>query len=210
MVVPVFYGTYTALGLVNTIIYLDEIGNYPPWAIVLVFVGIGVLIYGVYLLSSKPDPAHLNESEDNLQELGDMSSDNSDNDTASPINHQWLSAKDEKEAAAAAATNTAPNLKSIIGESSSSLKQEDTLDDDRGRSRIHQFFRKLRYFTTSTQQQQQQQPKREMDTFISLHSQAETTTTNATTIIPLSITQSIPSSDHNYNIKKHDNTPSPK
>lgn len=210
VVVPVFYGTYTALGLVNTIIYLDEIGNYPPWAIVLVFVGIGVLIYGVYLLSSKPDPAHLNESEDNLQELGDMSSDNSDNETASPINHQWLSAKDEKEAAAAAATNTAPNLKNIIGESSSSLKQEDNTsdDDDRGgRSRIHQFFRKLKYFTVPTHHQQQ--PRREMDTFISLHSQAETTTTNATTIIPLSITQSIPSTDHNYNIKKHDNTPLP-
>ncbi|KAI7855552.1 hypothetical protein BDC45DRAFT_505328 [Circinella umbellata] len=57
VVVPVFYGTYTALGLVNTIIYLDEIGNYPGWAITLVFVGIGVLIYGVYLLSSKPDPS---------------------------------------------------------------------------------------------------------------------------------------------------------
>jgi hypothetical protein len=55
VVVPVFYGTYTALGLVNTIIYLDEITNYPGWAISLVFAGIGVLIYGVYLLSSKPD-----------------------------------------------------------------------------------------------------------------------------------------------------------
>ncbi|KAI9495043.1 hypothetical protein BDB00DRAFT_267683 [Zychaea mexicana] len=57
VVVPVFYGTYTALGLVNTIIYLDEIGNYPGWAIALVFIGIGVLIYGVFLLSSKPDPS---------------------------------------------------------------------------------------------------------------------------------------------------------
>lgn len=55
VVVPVFYGTYTALGLVNTIIYLDEITNYPGWTISLVFVGIGVLIYGVFLLSSKPD-----------------------------------------------------------------------------------------------------------------------------------------------------------
>ncbi|KAI8336126.1 magnesium transporter, partial [Chlamydoabsidia padenii] len=56
VVVPVFYGTYTAIGLVNTIIYLDEINNYPGWAISLVFAGIGVLIYGVYLLSAKPDP----------------------------------------------------------------------------------------------------------------------------------------------------------
>ncbi|KAI7903598.1 uncharacterized protein BX663DRAFT_507038 [Cokeromyces recurvatus] len=59
VVVPIFYGTYTALGLVNTIIYLDELSNYPPWAILLVFIGIAVLIYGVYLLSSKPDPVSL-------------------------------------------------------------------------------------------------------------------------------------------------------
>jgi hypothetical protein len=71
VVVPVFYGTYTAFGLVNTIIYLDEVSNYPPWAIVLVFVGIGVLIYGVYLLSSKPDPAH--EHVDEEQELDEWS-----------------------------------------------------------------------------------------------------------------------------------------
>ena len=64
VVVPVFYGTYTALGLVNTIIYLDEIGNYPGWAIALVFIGIGVLVYGVYLLSSKPDPSHNPDHED--------------------------------------------------------------------------------------------------------------------------------------------------
>ncbi|KAI7868066.1 magnesium transporter, partial [Spinellus fusiger] len=61
VVVPVFYGCYTALGLVNTIIYLDEISQYPGWAITLVFCGIGVLIYGVFLLSSKPDPSHPTE-----------------------------------------------------------------------------------------------------------------------------------------------------
>jgi hypothetical protein len=41
-----------------------------------------------------------------------------------------------------------------------------------------------------------------MDTFLSLHSHAETTTTNATTIIPLAITQTMSSST--------DNKPSPK
>ncbi|CAO3685577.1 unnamed protein product [Rhizopus stolonifer] len=80
VVVPVFYGTYTALGLVNTIIYLDEIGNYPPWAIILVFVGIGVLIYGVTLLSSKSDSAHLPEAEESQT-------------VTSP---HWLSANEEK------------------------------------------------------------------------------------------------------------------
>ncbi|CAO3590489.1 unnamed protein product [Absidia cylindrospora] len=72
VVVPVFYGTYTALGLVNTIIYLDEIGNYPGWAISLVFAGIAVLIYGVYLLSSKPDPtSQLNQAEQDLENIDD-------------------------------------------------------------------------------------------------------------------------------------------
>ncbi|KAI9246756.1 hypothetical protein BDA99DRAFT_526863 [Phascolomyces articulosus] len=72
VVVPVFYGTYTALGLVNTIIYLDEIGNYPGWAIALVFIGIGVLIYGVYLLSSKPDPSARHPDEENEEDMMDV------------------------------------------------------------------------------------------------------------------------------------------
>ncbi|CAO3619586.1 unnamed protein product [Cunninghamella echinulata] len=72
VVVPVFYGTYTALGLVNTIIYLDEISNYPGWAIFLVFLGIAVLIYGVYLLSSKPDPASQHDyNQDQQQQEND-------------------------------------------------------------------------------------------------------------------------------------------
>ncbi|CAO3700206.1 unnamed protein product [Rhizopus stolonifer] len=79
VVVPVFYGTYTAVGLVNTIIYLDEIGNYPPWAIALVFIGIAVLIYGVTLLSSKSDQVNLSEEE----ELREISSTN------------WLTEKEE-------------------------------------------------------------------------------------------------------------------
>ncbi|KAJ2955836.1 hypothetical protein NQZ79_g8215 [Umbelopsis isabellina] len=53
VVVPTFYGTYTAMGLINSIIYMDEIGTYPAWAIALVLVGIAVLIYGVMLLSGE-------------------------------------------------------------------------------------------------------------------------------------------------------------
>ncbi|CEG74275.1 hypothetical protein RMATCC62417_09512 [Rhizopus microsporus] len=86
VVVPVFYGTYTALGLVNTIIYLDEIGNYPPWAIILVFVGIAVLIYGVALLSSKSDPAHMPEEEEEMQDIP----------SADTTKEHWISAKEEK------------------------------------------------------------------------------------------------------------------
>lgn len=36
-------------------VYLNELGMYPGWALALVFLGIAVLIYGVYLLSSKED-----------------------------------------------------------------------------------------------------------------------------------------------------------
>ncbi|OZJ04746.1 hypothetical protein BZG36_01793 [Bifiguratus adelaidae] len=57
VVVPLFYGTYTALGLINTMIYLNELGSYPAWALCLVLVGIIGLIYGVKLLSAaKPEP----------------------------------------------------------------------------------------------------------------------------------------------------------
>ncbi|CAG8750808.1 908_t:CDS:2, partial [Funneliformis mosseae] len=50
LVVPMFYGFYTAMGLVNTMIYLDEISTYPLWALLLVTFGIGSLVYGVLLL----------------------------------------------------------------------------------------------------------------------------------------------------------------
>lgn len=148
VVVPVFYGSYTAVGLVNTIIYLDEIGNYPPWAIVLVFVGIGVLIYGVYLLSSKPDPAHMNELPP-PQELEEMVAESSVDHTHDSL--QWLSAKDEKEA-----------VHKMIGESS-------TLKESQG-GRVGKFFRKLKLLTTL----HHPVPRREMDTFISLNSNTTT------------------------------------
>jgi len=58
LVVPMFYGFYTAMGLVNTMIYLNEISTYPPWALLLVTFGIGSLVYGVLLLSaSKEEPS---------------------------------------------------------------------------------------------------------------------------------------------------------
>ncbi|CAG8651824.1 13620_t:CDS:2 [Funneliformis caledonium] len=44
LVVPMFYGFYTAMGLVNTMIYLDEISTYPLWALLLVTFGIGSLV----------------------------------------------------------------------------------------------------------------------------------------------------------------------
>ncbi|KAI8148179.1 hypothetical protein BJV82DRAFT_550670 [Fennellomyces sp. T-0311] len=97
VVVPVFYGTYTALGLVNTIIYLDEIGNYPGWAIALVFIGIGVLIYGVYLLSSKPDPSTRHpDSEDEPDDANATQQEPVEEIHTIHQNKSWPSAHDEK------------------------------------------------------------------------------------------------------------------
>ncbi|RUS31296.1 hypothetical protein BC938DRAFT_478097 [Jimgerdemannia flammicorona] len=60
------------MGLINSMIYLDEIGDYPGWAILLVLVGITVLIYGVKLLSqAKPEPSTGQPGED--QEMGEIS-----------------------------------------------------------------------------------------------------------------------------------------
>ncbi|KAF9368793.1 hypothetical protein BGX21_006332, partial [Mortierella sp. AD011] len=56
LVVPTFYGFYTAFGLINSTIYLDQLGDYQPWVLLLVLLGIAVLIYGVRMLSApKPE-----------------------------------------------------------------------------------------------------------------------------------------------------------
>ncbi|KAL9545098.1 hypothetical protein MBANPS3_007303 [Mucor bainieri] len=227
VVVPVFYGTYTALGLVNTIIYLDEIGNYPPWAIILVFVGIGVLIYGVYLLSSKPDPAHMNETED--EEVGNHADNNNDHrQQQQELEHtsNWLSAKEEK--GMVDTNKTAAAKSSIPGESAStsSVYNHDPAVDDvlastttqkqesaagaiiySSSGRITQFFRRLRYFRNTQSNSMYLPPRREMDTFISLNSSASAATTAVAVaaasspshhIIPLAITTTIESPPSNH------------
>ncbi|KAI8376219.1 uncharacterized protein BYT42DRAFT_573821 [Radiomyces spectabilis] len=140
VVVPVFYGTYTALGLVNTIIYLDEIGNYPGWAIALVFGGIGALIYGVFLLSSKPDLSHPIDNEEEItpdQEMNILNLDSS----------SWPTAKEEKEAASA-------RLPGSLGEASGSHQQlvPPTTDRDfktnshlQPTSRVHRWLARIRH-----------------------------------------------------------------
>ncbi|KAF9346555.1 hypothetical protein BGX26_001922 [Mortierella sp. AD094] len=56
LVVPTFYGFYTAFGLINSTIYLNQLGDYQPWVLLLVLLGIAVLIYGVRMLSApKPE-----------------------------------------------------------------------------------------------------------------------------------------------------------
>lgn len=59
-----FYGFYTAFGLINSIIYLNQLQNYKPWVLLLILVGIGALIYGVRMLSApKPELESANDSE---------------------------------------------------------------------------------------------------------------------------------------------------
>lgn len=57
LVVPVFYGIYTATGFLNSLVFNNEIGAYKGWTLFLIFLSIMVLISGVVLLTlTKPDP----------------------------------------------------------------------------------------------------------------------------------------------------------
>ncbi|CAG8523087.1 11139_t:CDS:2, partial [Scutellospora calospora] len=62
LVVPMFYGFYTTMGLVNTMIYLDELSEYPAWALCLIAVGIAALVYDSK--GSKKHKKKPSESED--------------------------------------------------------------------------------------------------------------------------------------------------
>ncbi|ESK97094.1 hypothetical protein Moror_6315 [Moniliophthora roreri MCA 2997] len=60
LVVPVFYGVYTATGFLNSLIFNDEVDAYKSWTLFLIFVSILVLISGVVLLThKKPEPSAL-------------------------------------------------------------------------------------------------------------------------------------------------------
>ncbi|CAG8654553.1 25258_t:CDS:2 [Dentiscutata erythropus] len=64
LVVPMFYGFYTTLSLVNTMIYLDELSEYPAWVLLLIAIGIAALVYGVLLLSEAKEDEDLSDDED--------------------------------------------------------------------------------------------------------------------------------------------------
>ncbi|KAF9153257.1 hypothetical protein BG015_003772 [Linnemannia schmuckeri] len=72
LVVPMFYGFYTAFGLINSIIYLNQLQNYKPWVLFLILVGIGTLIYGVRMLSApKPELESADDSEQSDDQDGE-------------------------------------------------------------------------------------------------------------------------------------------
>ncbi|KAF5393269.1 hypothetical protein D9757_000629 [Collybiopsis confluens] len=57
LVVPVFYGVYTATGFLNSLIFNNEVDAYQSWTLFLIFISILILISGVVLLThKKPEP----------------------------------------------------------------------------------------------------------------------------------------------------------
>ncbi|KAI0035873.1 hypothetical protein K488DRAFT_37109, partial [Vararia minispora EC-137] len=66
LVVPVFYGVYTATGWLNSLIFNNATDAYASWTLFLIFVSILVLISGVVLLThKKPDvPTHTQAQRD--------------------------------------------------------------------------------------------------------------------------------------------------
>ncbi|CAE7131187.1 unnamed protein product [Rhizoctonia solani] len=61
LVVPVFYGVYTASGFLNSLVFNDEIDAYNGWTLFAIAASILVLIGGVVLLTTKkPDPPSAN------------------------------------------------------------------------------------------------------------------------------------------------------
>ncbi|KDQ53544.1 hypothetical protein JAAARDRAFT_39231 [Jaapia argillacea MUCL 33604] len=56
LVVPVFYGVYTATGFLDSLIFNNSTNAYKPWILVLIFLSICVLVLGVVLLTfEKPE-----------------------------------------------------------------------------------------------------------------------------------------------------------
>lgn len=58
LVVPVFYGVYTAMGFLNSLIFNNEVDAYESWTLFLIFVSITILISGVVLLTHKKPDKH--------------------------------------------------------------------------------------------------------------------------------------------------------
>ncbi|KAG1862586.1 hypothetical protein DFJ58DRAFT_775862 [Suillus subalutaceus] len=53
LVVPVFYGVYTATGFLDSLVFNNEVDAYKPWILFLIFASIMILISGVVLLTHK-------------------------------------------------------------------------------------------------------------------------------------------------------------
>ncbi|KAH8093965.1 hypothetical protein BXZ70DRAFT_896986 [Cristinia sonorae] len=63
LVVPVFYGVYTALGFLDSLIFNNEVDAYESWTLFLIFVSILILVTGVVLLTHKKPDNHSSEQQ---------------------------------------------------------------------------------------------------------------------------------------------------
>ncbi|KAA1476806.1 hypothetical protein DENSPDRAFT_843894 [Dentipellis sp. KUC8613] len=66
LVVPVFYGVYTATGWLNSLIFNDSVDAFASWTLFLIFCSIMILISGVVLLTHKK-PESTKPSERGIQ-----------------------------------------------------------------------------------------------------------------------------------------------
>ncbi|GBB83546.1 hypothetical protein RclHR1_10240007 [Rhizophagus clarus] len=88
LVMPIFLGLYTTMGLINTLIYLNEFSTYPIWALVSVFVGIIALVSGVILLSHIKEDVPTSDIED--EDLNSVYKDDDDK-SFSGLSSSWSS-----------------------------------------------------------------------------------------------------------------------
>ncbi|CAG8558765.1 3385_t:CDS:1 [Acaulospora colombiana] len=64
------------MGLVNSVIYLGEIGTYPGYALLLVALGIGALVYGVCMLSESKEAPVVGTNEFDFEDEDESKSEN--------------------------------------------------------------------------------------------------------------------------------------
>ncbi|KAI9209083.1 uncharacterized protein BJ171DRAFT_175046 [Polychytrium aggregatum] len=56
IVVPMFFTFFTIFSFTNSLVYLDQFGSYRWWDLVIVSAGMGILVFGVYLLTLNTNP----------------------------------------------------------------------------------------------------------------------------------------------------------
>ncbi|TIB82671.1 hypothetical protein E3Q22_00103 [Wallemia mellicola] len=66
MVVPIFYGLYTSIGFINTLIFMNQLMAFRAWVLWCIGFSTILLLSGVYLLSAKkPSQEEINEEQTN-------------------------------------------------------------------------------------------------------------------------------------------------
>ncbi|CAG8452239.1 840_t:CDS:2 [Ambispora leptoticha] len=154
LVVPIFFGFYTTMGLINSMIYLNELDSYPTWALFLVLLGIASLVYGVLLLSeAKETPGMIKQPQSPLEESIEIEKNESTlwSDNASTVagSHIEIIEKPKKATSALIRSNEGSNNNNNGGKISSSTASG--------------FFKMVRLRKNSTSAKYSQQRRRSSD-----------------------------------------------